>query len=472
MKYFAMDIGSTYLKTALIDCNELTIKLYPELRMPPAWTDTDHLCHEIDAQGVYTVIKDALDRCVHAEKACLAGILISTQMHGFLFSSPSGVPRSPYVSWQDNRCLRQTGRGKSFLEEMREKVSSERLLSHGLDLKPGLGFCNAVTARAQKSFPVQLGDYLLSLGAYVIFRLTGQPRCHMTNAAPLGLANVKQNSWDEKLIELLGLDDLQFAQIAGDTEICGYYKSEYGEIPVYADYGDQQMAVLGSLMNHTTDINLNVATAAQMAYICDDFTTGQYETRPYFEGRYLNTVTRLPSGRGLAVLIQLVEEIGSKVYGAQMDSGNIWRTVCEEVENNTADLFDCDVGYFPDLIGVNGGFISNIRHDNLTLGNLFGSVMKQYAKIYSGQIQKLVPDQDKLERLVYTGGAILRNQTLQKMIRDETGLRDAPSPSSGEVFLGHLQMALVCGGLCKNLTQAKQHVFYEDNLRCRIEKES
>ena len=157
MKFFAMDIGSTYLKTALLDCDTKTITMFPERSMPKAFTGADSLSHEIDAEGLYNTVKNALDACIAKEKNAVSGVLISTQMHGFMFCSKEGQPHTPYISWQDNRCLREKEPGISYLDYLKSIISPEMMASHGLYLKPGLGFCNAYTAIREKKYNIEDG---------------------------------------------------------------------------------------------------------------------------------------------------------------------------------------------------------------------------------------------------------------------------------------------------------------------------
>jgi len=52
-----------------------------------------------------------------------------------------------------------------------------------------------------------------------------------------------------------------------------------------------------------------VATGSQVSRMTTVLTLGDYQTRPLFDGRFLNTFTYPPGGRSLNVLVDLVTEL-------------------------------------------------------------------------------------------------------------------------------------------------------------------
>ncbi len=468
MKFVAIDVGSSFMKAALLDTESLELHIQREIEMPRANTGKDNLCYEIDADCIYQRVKQVIDELIEANGSDIRGITISTQMHGFVFCDEGGRAKTPYVSWQDNRCLRINEKGQTYLQELESILSQEEMRSNGLYLKPGLGFCNAYTAVKQNTFQIDNGDYFCTLGAYLIFNLTKERKCHITNAAPLGLVDVKQGCWNQNIIHKLQFDRFQLFDLVSDTTICGYYHGSYGDVAVYPDWGDQQVAVLGSFMNAITDVNINVATASQLGYISNEFNTGAFETRPYFEGLYLNTVTRMPNGKILDVVVNFVEDIGTRIYQTELSRQELWSRIFGAVEVENSVEMTCDVGFIRDLLGTKQGYFGNITDQNFTVGNLFRSVFTTYANIFDTYLNFIVSDKAKLQRIVYTGGAILKNPYLQKAIREKIGVSDFCSPIKCEVFLGHLRLALVCDGKAINLSDTANILYPDKKLQCKV----
>lgn len=65
---------------------------------------------------------------------------------------------------------------------------------------------------------------------------------------------------------------------------------------------DQQAALLGAGLEPGW-VSVNLATGCQVSVLSDEFSTS-VQTRPYFGGRFLHTVTHLPAGRLLAAALR------------------------------------------------------------------------------------------------------------------------------------------------------------------------
>ena len=126
-------------------------------------------------------------------------MIISTQMHGFVYSVPE--KEDNYISWQDMRCMnKMPGKEKTYLQWMEEKITPKDMEDHGVYLKPSLGICNLYTLLENKE--LRRDGKLYTLGSYVIYALTGENVCHISNAAPLGLADVAHHCWNTKIINM------------------------------------------------------------------------------------------------------------------------------------------------------------------------------------------------------------------------------------------------------------------------------
>jgi hypothetical protein len=57
------------------------------------------------------------------------------------------------------------------------------------------------------------------------------------------------------------------------------------------------------------ELSVNISAGAQASLLTSRFQPGGYQTRPYFDGLYLNTVTHIPAGRSLGILLDLLCEL-------------------------------------------------------------------------------------------------------------------------------------------------------------------
>lgn len=90
------------------------------------------------------------------------GIILSTQMHGFVLSDPDYGP-DVYISWQDARCLcPMPGTNGSYLAYLEKLISPDLMRSTGVYLKPALGMCNLFALIAAVIFiPAPTPPYIL-----------------------------------------------------------------------------------------------------------------------------------------------------------------------------------------------------------------------------------------------------------------------------------------------------------------------
>lgn len=144
------------------------------------------------------IVKQLVDHYTK-EYSDIEGLIISTQMHGFVYAIPE--KEDMYISWQDMRCMnRMSGAKKTYLQWMEEQITPQEMENHGVYLKPSLGICNLYTLLEENKELRRDGE-LHTLGSYVIYSLTGNNICHISNAAPLGLADVAHHCWNKEIIK-------------------------------------------------------------------------------------------------------------------------------------------------------------------------------------------------------------------------------------------------------------------------------
>jgi len=452
LKFIAIDLGSTFIKSAVLDTEGFTITRHPSFPMPPRLEDTGER-FEVSAEQIFSITKQILDRSVDQYGEQIMGILLSTQMHGFVLADGQGNPLTPYVSWQDERCLEEIpdSDGVTYLQHLETLISKDEMEKTGVYLKAPLALCNLYTM-IQKGLPANTEEtHFCTLGSYLIFRLTGQNVCHLTNAAPTGFANIVQVEWEQSLIDKIGCQAFAFPELRDRMDVVGYYSYKGLDIPVYPDVGDQQAAILGTLAKPETDVNINIGTAAQISMIQQDFRSGQYEIRPFFDGQYLYTISRMPGGRNLDVLIEFIQGIGESVFGTRLEKSEIW-TSLQGIVGDTSKGLKVNTSFFKTM-EADAGAINQITNENLELATLFTATYEDIAATYDKYIGVICADHKGLERIVFSGGVSGKNSKLLEVIKRTTGLEGTLPPLQDEVFLGLFRLALVCAGVCGNLDE-------------------
>ena len=445
VRYIAVDIGSSFVKSALLDPGTQRIVAIRKESAPERLPASNPHLYEIPAARFVDMYVDHIRHHL-AHGGDIGGILLSTQMHGFIYRT-GGEDR--YVSWQDMRCLDPLpGRSLTGLEALRELLPTSAMLKTGVDLKPSLGLCNLYSMlEANPTLPRD--GTLFTLGSYILHKLTGNNVCHITNAAPWGMVDVAAGEWERSILAKTALSDIELPKIAGsDLEVCGNISIAGCELPVYPDYGDQQTAVLGCLAGEK-DAVINIATAAQVVTFASVFSPGRCEVRPYFDRQYINTVSNMPGGRGLDVLIRFLTRTVEEIAGIRPPNEAVWKAALASPDGGS-DSLSVDTCFYPVPGNLNGGCISGIRPDNLTLAHIFDAAFSDMADAYWRHIRSLGPTEE-ITRLVCSGGTAWKIPPLLDAIRKTAGRECILSPIPDECMSGLHRLALVCAGICRNI---------------------
>ena len=193
MKYIGIDVGSSFLKAVLLDLENDRITDSRSFPSPKKIQGQDSLLFEIPALQISDSIKQLIDGYT-SQYNDIEGVILSTQMHGFVYSVPGREDR--YISWQDMRCMgNMKDDMQTYIQWLEKEVPAQDMENNGVYIKPSLGLCNLYTLIHETDIPED--GVLYTLGSYVITQLTGNNICHISNAAPLGLADDKHHCMDK-----------------------------------------------------------------------------------------------------------------------------------------------------------------------------------------------------------------------------------------------------------------------------------
>lgn len=370
MAYIGLDLGSTYTKIALLNEDgtgrEKRIPAPPRMHVAPER-------YEIDADAYFAQVVSLLDQ--YAAEGT-QGILLSTQMHGYVLADAHFRPLTPYVSWQDRV-------GVKHLAAIREAFTLNDVEPSGVPLKANLALCS-LWGRMQEGFQIPRGAGLCSLGGYIIGRLTGRRICHMTNAAPTGMADVRRKGWNLPLLRKAGLEALVLPEISVDMRPVGTWKG----IPVFPDLGDQQVCAAGAVLTLDHCLHVSVGTAGLIGVLTEEWGAGPFENRPWLTpGRYLRTVSGLPGGRNVAMFKDAI----AASLPIALSEDEIWRL-----------MTTLDASGLPEQ--MMGGLVDRIEAFYLEM-----------AKSYRQSAERM---ERRITRLSFSGGCVAKNPELRRKLAD------------------------------------------------------
>jgi hypothetical protein len=183
-------------------------------------------------------------------------------------------------------------------------------------------------------------------------------------------------------------------------------------IPCFTAVGDYHCALLGALL-FPDELSLNISTGSQVSRIVPAFAPGDYQTRPFFDGKFANTISHLPAGRSLNVLVDLLTEI-AKAQGAS--PAEPWPYIASAAAAVDSTDLKVDLSFYPGPCGERGS-ITNIGEKTLNVGTLFRAAFENMAENYYAAASRIWPDRS-WRGIVFSGGLAFKLPQLRQIIED------------------------------------------------------
>ncbi len=404
MRFAAIDFGGSFIKSAVVDTAAPDARHVRRDPFPPFLSGLDPSFREVAMAPIAEIFSGRLDELLDAEPEC-AGVLVSTQMHGFALVDGDGRAATNFISWQDQRSLRT-------FPEFEERCSPAARERIGNEIGPG--HAASVLHAMVRSGTVRRGDRLAPVPLPNAL-LGAEPSADVTLAASFGVLDVRRAAWDSELIAALGLDGFAWPRITHPRDIVGHYR----RIPVYSPIGDQQAALLGAHLGGG-ELSINIGTGSQVSALSDTFDSGPFKVRPWLDGRFLKTITHLPAGRALNLLRRMTRAE--------------WQEIDRAVEALPATDLAVDLSFFHGAVGRSGR-IENIREGNFSLGDLFLAAYENMASNYAAAAERLFPG-GNWPPLVLSGGLAHRAGRLRELIAARFGREFRLSVSEDETLEG------------------------------------
>jgi len=444
MKYVGVDIGSSSVKGAILDLDAMSISHPQRVPAPQALPELPPLHFEVDPWEVVHATREIITTLVRSLDSC-AGIVCCTQMSGVILVHPDGQPASNYISWRDQRVLEPHPSGAgSYYELAQQRLSPEVFPQLG-ECKPGsptsLLFWFAEQGLLEPTMiPLGLADF-------VAMQLAGAAPCtEYTNA--VGALDLMTGDWHHEAFTALGIHELAWPQLCGPYHAIGNFVVDQHSVPFYPAVGDQQCALAGARLGEG-DLSINVSTGSQLSQVVDDYRPGDYQLRPYFDNRYLNTITHLPAGRSLTAIVDLLTEL-PRALG--LDLPDPWPYISDQ---SARDGGVCaDLAFFEGPMG-NRGSLQDLTLDNLNVGNLFHAAFTNMADNYATCSRQLAAE-GNWSQIILSGGLPQRCPVLRDLITARFACPARICSEAEETLAGLLIIALIASGRASHVTDATE----------------
>ena len=446
MSFIGIDLGTSFIKGAVLDLETRQLGHLQRIPFPEPLVGESPLCCEFDPEQVVTAVRTLIHELALKAPVC-EGIVMCSQMHGMVLMDGRGKTMSNCISWRDQRAMmpHPSGNG-SFFDVMLRRISPEQRRQLGNELDPGRPICYLFWfAERGKLKP---GLIPASMPDFVLGSLCNStPTVETTNAGAYGALKLETLDWHHEVIRELGLDGLHWPELRKHGEVVGHLNLGGKRVPCYTPVGDYQCALLGALFSGE-ELSLNVATGSQVSRMTTGLTLGDYQTRPFFGGKFLNTFSYPPGGRSLNVIVELLSELAA-AQGVELRDP--WASIVQAVEKVIDTDLEVNLNFFPTPQGDRGQ-ISNIRGDNLTLGHLFRAAFKNMADSFYDCALHLWPEKS-WKNLVFSGGLACKLEALRQTIRKRFSTDYRLAPFTEDTLHGLLILATAFSGKAKSVAE-------------------
>lgn len=434
MSFIGLDLGSTSIKAALLDPAAGTITHVRSRPFPDPLPGKPALWFEIDPEPVLAHVRELLAELAALSPAPLRGLLCCSQMGGVILVTPDGQQHTTnYLSWRDQRVLEPhpNGRG-TYFDEVQRRTTDDDLLAIGRELRPGS--TPGLLFWLHENVRLPAGTVAVNLTDYVLSRLCKTPPRQEATLA-LGTLDLRTRAWKQDWFDRLGLTGIAWPALVPHDRPVGRYEIAGQSIPCYPAIGDQQAALYGAELVEG-ELSLNISTGSQAAVLASSLTPGDYQTRPYLGGKYLNTITHLPAGRSLNALVGLLGELAAAEGHPLRDP---WTKIAEAVARAEPSDLTVNLAFFAGSLGDHG-CLDHIRLENLTVGHLFLAAFESMAANYELCAGRLRPSRD-WQGIVLSGGLAQRFPRLRELIRQRLAGRIRMVDAAEETLQGLLRLA-------------------------------
>lgn len=424
--FFGVDVGSSFIKGAILDLEKLEIRSARRLPFPD-FTDGLRVGHrEVDPALILDAVEGVLAGMIGQEPHC-DGLVLCGQMHGFVLVDALGQAASNYISWLDRRVSTEE------FDALRATLSEGELRELGNEFRPAIAVPMLCWLRQHGCLPT--GSVTpVSIADFVAGRLChARPIMEPTQAAAFGGLKLGSTNWHDEILERFGLSSLDWPEVRPTGSVVGVWRG----VPCYASVGDQQCALAGALLG-PREISVNIGTGSQIAMITSSLPADTLQTRPYFDGQFLRTITHIPGGRALSALVHLLIELGGT------SEEEAWPRIQAAVEATPTTDVQAEIAFFPGPFGDRGS-LNNLHEGNLQVGAVFRAVFESMARNYVATSRQL-DVACTADRIVFSGGVARQLHVVRDLTASALERPYRLSPHPEDTMFGLLVLALAFSG--------------------------
>ena len=355
VRYLGLDLGTTSVSAAVIDLETGGVVATNSSRHHAELVTGIPGAHAQDPDVLVRGAQELLH--TFTDFGPFAGIGVTGQMHGILYTDAKGEAVSPLYTWLDRQA--DISEGESYLEHFQNAV--------GESVPVGYGAVTHFTQLQNGRVP-ETAASLCTAPDYLVMRLCGleHPLTDPSLAHSLGLFSLEHLAFKTELWKKLGRKPVNLPTVSVDGSVAG----EYEGVPVVTALGDNQASFIGSVGDPEHAVLVTLGTSGQVSGVTQALSDAEgLETRPFPGNRFLLVGASLTGGKALEMLANLVAEVAFKLTGEHPDDPY---RLLEVSESLNPPHLEVDTRFAGSRGGTEAktGAIRNITPDNFTLEHL------------------------------------------------------------------------------------------------------
>lgn len=217
-------------------------------------------------------ITEAISVLNDADRARIVAMAVTHQRETFAPFDAEGNPLRDGILWLDIRAADQILKyGSQEIWELSGKPA---------DVTPAI--YKMAWVKENEPGVLEKADKVVNVHAYLVFKLLGEWKDSVACADSLGLFDIANQKYDQKLLDIAGVREDQMAELAKPGEVLGTILPEvtkaWGlsqEITLVAGLGDGQAAGVGAAAVAPDVAYLNMGTAVNAGVLAHDYAFGQ-----------------------------------------------------------------------------------------------------------------------------------------------------------------------------------------------------
>lgn len=273
LSVLAVDIGSSSIKTALIDADGRSLA---KGRIPlPSVSDGERV--EIDGDRLWAAFTEAVKMVLSSDRKLPqpSAMCITSQMAGLVLLDERRLAVRPFILSIDRR-------GTPFVTKLKQLFGSERIhLETGCPPAGIYPAAKLLCLAEEEPCSLRRTRFAGGIKEYVVWKLTGNWVTDPGSASATQMYAQARRQWWPEMIQTVGLADAVLPKIRNPEAIAGKVMPEVsrnlklpGGIPVFVGTGDGPAANLSTGSVTKRQLCVSLGTTAVVRYLTD------HEERP------------------------------------------------------------------------------------------------------------------------------------------------------------------------------------------------